>query len=1565
MGSAWRGSSRTRRFTKKTLAFIVPLALIVSMMLSNAPLASAQDSSPSPTADPSSTATDQPTTAPTLAPSASDAPLTAAPSPTDTASPTDASPAPAPAPTDTSSAPSPSDTSSAPAPSVTTTQAVTNSASLIVQTIAGLTDADIADAIAAGGGTEVSSIPALHLHVVDVNAATVADSLTEYRADPRVESVDRDRTRDAEATPNDPAYVDQWALPQIGWDQAYGSTTISGISTIAVLDTGVQSSDVPSGPGWSAFGTDPGTDPNGHGTWIASIAGATTGNGQGIAGVGFDGINIMPVQVLDPTGTGQDSDIIAGLVWAADHGANVAVMAFSNPGYSTALQDAVNYAWAHGVVVVAAAGNDGGTSPNYPAGDARVVGVGATGNTDALWSGSNSSAAVFITAPGVGVTADDTIANTVSVTGTSASAAVVAGAAAQLEAVDPSATPGIIVGRLARNADPDGGVGNGRVNLARALGDTSTDPVVPAGAPGGGPLVGPYVVGAPATNLDQCANGPLSGPVPCTGSAWQNGNLNANEAHYREGESIPFRVVLSGVSAGTHTLDIEYDNTLNNGLHAYDYLTSFDRTEATANPCSGVSPCVAGAGGAIPSDSNLAAAVPPVPQVPGSIAIYNGAITSVVYLSRPPGPEGSALSTSMRITLTTSSPTVVLAWGAHVSTELEWGPGDTIGNATGSSYHMRILAFDGAGGNQDRGAKVGAVLPIPTKATTASASSINVGGSVTDTASFTGSPTPQGTATFFLCGPSTSAPDCSFNGSQLGSAVALNGSGAATSIAFTPTLSSQAGVYCFRAQYTPAASSPYSPGVHTNTTTECFAVTAAPGLTTKTSASSILSGSVTDTATLTQTGQLGTVNGTVSFFVCGPFSSATSCPTGGAPVGSAVNVSGGSATSAAFAPATPGVYCFRAEYTPASGSNYLSTSHTNTTTECFSFGPTPSLALTKADNLNPAFYDHVGQVVTYTLTATNTGNTTLHAVTVSDSPVLAGFSCKVGATVVTLPVASLAPGASIVCTGTHSITQGDLDAGKFDDTASASSTEATATDANDEILASQTKTLTIVKTTNGSDGLVIPVGTAITWKYHVTNTGNVTLTSVTVTDNMLAPAAIDCGGGSNVIASLAPTVSHDCTATGTAVAGHYTNTGTATGTPPTSGNVTATDNSDYYSTPRLIVIKHVINNDGGTATASQFTLKSGGINASPATFPGNEAGTTVTLDAGGYGVTETGPSGYTSSFSADCTGSIANGQTKTCTVTNNDKTKVHVTKTVLGQPITSATDNFQLQIRQGASTSPLPGGDGTILSTEYANLGNGGSVYFTTPPSNQNGKVDPGETELTLAPGAYQLCELVPAGYGTSLVHGTYGVDWFTPGLDPANQATSSIDNSYVCNNFTIQDGDGGKSTTGHVELRIDNRPPSMGRTIGYWKNWASCTTSSTNKLPNLDRTMAKLEPGGIPVGIITLHGSTSTPDKAPDCLKAVRLLGKSTIDTNKKMSSDPGFNFAAQYIAFKLNLALGTNPGCTVANDAASLGQAILVANSFNGTANYKKLTTTQASQLNSYASTLDHYNNDTLTTC
>src|SRR6185437_13438567 len=123
---------------------------------------------------------------------------------------------------------------------------------------------------------------------------------------------------------------------------------------------------------------------------------------------------------------------------------------------------------------------------------------------------------------------------------------------------------------------------------------------------------------------------------------------------------------------------------------------------------------------------------------------------------------------------------------------------------------------------------------------------------------------------------------------------------------------------------------------------------------------------------------------------------------------------------------------------------------------------------------------------------------------------------------------------------------------------------------------------------------------------------------------------------------------------------------------------------------KLIVIKHVINNNGGTATAANFTLDSGGINDSPDNFPGAESpGTEVTLDVGSYTVTESGPTGYTASFSADCSGTIASGQTKTCTVTNDDQAaKLIVIKHVINDNGGTATAaNFTLD-SGGANDSP-------------------------------------------------------------------------------------------------------------------------------------------------------------------------------------------------------------------------------------------------------------------------------------
>jgi uncharacterized repeat protein (TIGR01451 family) len=88
---------------------------------------------------------------------------------------------------------------------------------------------------------------------------------------------------------------------------------------------------------------------------------------------------------------------------------------------------------------------------------------------------------------------------------------------------------------------------------------------------------------------------------------------------------------------------------------------------------------------------------------------------------------------------------------------------------------------------------------------------------------------------------------------------------------------------------------------------------------------------------------------------------------------------------------------------------------------------------------------------------------------------------------------------------------------------------------------------------------------------------------------------------------------------------------------------------------KLVVVKHVVNDHGGKLGAADFELSVTGTDASPASFPGAEApGTDVTLDAGAYDVTETELAGYAASYSADCTGSIANGETKTCTITNDD-----------------------------------------------------------------------------------------------------------------------------------------------------------------------------------------------------------------------------------------------------------------------------------------------------------------------
>ncbi len=262
-------------------------------------------------------------------------------------------------------------------------------------------------------------------------------------------------------------------------------------------------------------------------------------------------------------------------------------MSFSNPGYSASLQAAVDYAWSKNVVLVAATGNDSSSTPTFPAGDRGVVGVSSTDLTDGLSSSSNYGADTFLAAPGENVAS---VNGTIS--GTSASAAIVAGSAALLRASSVGASNGVIVSRLARNADPAGTAdqtGNGRVNLARAIVDTSSDSVQPAGAApvgGGGPFVGPYVAAARQLLLTFAG----SGSVTITPNS---GTVNAPVACGGTGTNAASQTVTSTCSPNISTSDNAATVTFSAsaagfaGWSAQANLSSSTCSGST-NPCSAV-----------------------------------------------------------------------------------------------------------------------------------------------------------------------------------------------------------------------------------------------------------------------------------------------------------------------------------------------------------------------------------------------------------------------------------------------------------------------------------------------------------------------------------------------------------------------------------------------------------------------------------------------------------------------------------------------------------------------------------------------------------------------------------------------------------------------------------------------------------------------------------------------------------------------------------------------------------------------------------------------------------------
>lgn len=202
---------------------------------------------------------------------------------------------------------------------------------------------------------------------------------------------------------NDPLASQQWSLSKLNAPAAWSMSQGAG-QTVAVIDTGVAQVADLSGrllTGWDIIANhaDGRNDLNGHGTHVSGIIAADANNGVGIAGLAPQ-VSILPVRVLNASGSGWSSDIASGIIWAADHGATVINMSLGSDSPSNSMKSAINYAVGKGITVVAASGNDGDATPEYPAAYSNVIAVGATTSNDTVASFSTYGPQLDVAAPG-------------------------------------------------------------------------------------------------------------------------------------------------------------------------------------------------------------------------------------------------------------------------------------------------------------------------------------------------------------------------------------------------------------------------------------------------------------------------------------------------------------------------------------------------------------------------------------------------------------------------------------------------------------------------------------------------------------------------------------------------------------------------------------------------------------------------------------------------------------------------------------------------------------------------------------------------------------------------------------------------------------------------------------------------------------------------------------------------------------------------------------------------------------------------------------------------------------
>jgi LPXTG-site transpeptidase (sortase) family protein len=438
-----------------------------------------------------------------------------------------------------------------------------------------------------------------------------------------------------------------------------------------------------------------------------------------------------------------------------------------------------------------------------------------------------------------------------------------------------------------------------------------------------------------------------------------------------------------------------------------------------------------------------------------------------------------------------------------------------------------------------------------------------------------------------------------------------------------------------------------------------------------------------------------------------------------------------------------------------SGKPPLVAAITSTSSDTKTLPPVPSITLEKTGTLDltivsPGTRADAGDKINYTFKVTNTGNVTLSNVTVTDP--------KIGS-LTGSPIASLAPGAAsaVTLTGSHTLTQADIDSGGYSNTATTSGnpptgSPVTSTDGDSQTLVA-VPSVTLVKTGALHQDTVPPInvtnpGDTITYTFTVTNTGNVTLTGLTVVDTV---GGITIKG--DPIATMLPGAIDSTTYTGTYTlkqtdidAGIFNNTATVTGTTPTNGTVT---NTAGYSqpgleTPSISLIKagtlHIGTNSrvdaGDTITYTFVVVNTGNValtNVHITDLKATISGGPISLAIGASDTTT-----FTGTYMLTQTDVDAGTFTNMATVTGTPPTGSNVTaqssdtQTLLADKQIALVKNGTVNLNLVAPNGIANVGDQITYTFTVSNPGNVTltNVIVTDP------KVTVSGTAITLAPGA-------------------------------------------------------------------------------------------------------------------------------------------------------------------------------------------------------------------------------------